>query len=609
MWKILTVGTALLSTVLFLCFIGLFLMLLGHQPKTEIEPGSALVLAPYGSVLEKESLLGPAARMLHAIDGTPQHTELLLQDIISGIRAAADDDRIKLLVLAPDRLQYAGLDQLQEIGRAIDEFKKSGKPVIAYGDTFTQGQYYMAARSDEVYLHPMGEVDLHGFGVFQLHVRDLLDKLRINFHVFRVGTFKSAVEPLLRNDMSPEVKEANLQWLTSLWQRFCADIAAQRGISVQDIEQLSEQLPERLAAAGGNSARMALNTGLIDGIKTKAEVREHLISLVGENRKKTGFKQVAFTSYVETLPAVYSRPAGDRQRGIAILVAQGDIIYGDAEVGQISASGVAKTLRKMRRDRTVGAVVLRIDSGGGSVFGSEVIRQELIRLQQAGKPVVVSMAATAASGAYWLAADADKIVASSGTITGSIGIFAAFPTVEQSLAEIGVYSDGVGTTKLAGEGDLTRPLSEDTRRAVQMNIKQTYRQFVRIVAEGRKMDPAAVDEVAQGRVWDGTTALEIGLVDQLGGLEEAVATAAELTGIPADRAFYFEGEKTPFERLLVQLETAHAELTGQTGLTTAHSFRKLAEQLLRSAGGPSSFLPKGDPRNIYSHCLLPSSIL
>ncbi|MCI5211811.1 MAG: signal peptide peptidase SppA, partial [Candidatus Electrothrix sp. ATG2] len=288
---------------------------------------------------------------------------------------------------------------------------------------------------------------------------------------------------------------------------------------------------------------------------------------------------------------------------VALIVAQGDIVYGNAEIGQIGSFGLTKLLRKARQDKTVKAVVLRIDSGGGSAVASEMIRQEVLQLKEAGKPVVVSMGSMAASGAYWLAADAEKIYASSNTITGSIGIFGAFPTIEKSLAEIGVFNDGVGTTKMAGQGSLTRSMSENFHSAVQLHIEHGYRLFIQIVAKGRNMELAEVEQVAQGRVWDGATALELGLVDELGDLEDAMAAAAALGGVPADHAYYLEGEKNPVELLLQRMEGVMAGGAG-TDIFTASATRFMQGL----TGSRHSFLPTGDPRNMYSHCLLPFAV-
>ncbi|MCW5213191.1 signal peptide peptidase SppA [Desulfobulbus sp. TB] len=605
-WKVLVTGTALISITLFFVSCGMIFHLFAQPDRAQIEHGSALVLAPQGRILEKRSSLDPIANIFHLLDGSLQTKELLLQDIIYGIRIAAKDDRIQLLVLAPDQLKQAGLNQLQDISRAIDAFKKTGKRVIAYADSLSQGQYALAAQSDEIYLHPMGAVDLHGFGVFNLYMRSLLNKLKVTFHIFRVGTFKSAVEPLIRNDMSPEAKEANIQWLTQLWQQFSSDIGRQRGISRQDINDAVERLPEHLQEAKGDAAQMALNLGLIDGIRTQEDFREYLISLVGNNKKKKGFKRVNFSNYLKEYVPIYKAPTV-KEKSVALIIAQGDIVYGHAELGQIGSTNLTKQLRKARREKTIKAVVLRLDSGGGSAFASELIRQEILQLQKAGKPVVVSMGSMAASGAYWLAADADKIYASANTITGSIGIFGAFPTIEKSLAEIGVFNDGVGTTKMAGQGSLTRPMSEDFRKAIQLNIEHGYQQFLEIVANGRGLDLAEVKKIAQGRVWDGATAQQFGLVDELGNLNDAIAAATKMVGLSVKQAYYMEGEKHPVELLLQRLEkTATGGLTGEAGTDI---FTVFATHLMKKITGPQSFfLPTGDPHNMYSHCLLPFSV-
>jgi protease-4 len=588
--------------MLFLTSLGMILHLVGEQKQAEIEDGSALILAPHGSILEKRFSLDPLGNFFHFLDGSFQQEEFLVQDIIYGIQKAAQDDRIQALVLVPNHLEQVGLNQLQDIGRAIDVFRKSGKPVIGYANSFSQEQYAFAVHSDEVYLNPMGGVDLYGFGVFQLYMRGLLDRLKINFHIFRVGTFKSAVEPLLRNDMSPDAKEANLEWLSQLWKDFSLNIAKQRGLSIENIDDAIEHLPEHLHKAQGDTAQMALNLGFIDGIRTQADFQEYLISLVGKNKKRKEAKRVDFAHYLEEYTPIYQAPAVKKQ-SVALIIAQGDIVYGDAELNQIGSSDLTKLLRKAREEKTIKAVVLRIDSGGGSAFASELIRQEVLQLQKAGKPVVVSMGSMAASGGYWIAADADKIYASPSTITGSIGIFGAFPTIEQSLAEIGVFNDGVGTTKMAGQGQLTRPMTEDFRAAVQLNIERGYQQFLQIVANGRGMETGEVDQIAQGRVWDGRTAQQLGLVDELGDLKDAIAAAAELVELPVDQVYYMEEKKHPAELLLQRLEQAR---TGEAGVDY---FISLVGGLLgKVANNPPPFVPTGDPRNIYAHSLLPFSV-
>lgn len=575
----------------------------------QVPKGCALILAPAGSILEEQPLFDPAEELLGLLNKREEErrpVQLLLQDIISGLRAAAKDERIKLLVIAPDMLEQAGLDQLRDIGQAIEQFKSSGKVVIATADTYSQGQYYLASWSDEIYLNPMGSVDLHGFGVFNLYLRELLDRLKITFHIFRVGAFKSAVEPLLRNDMSPEAKEDSRRWLTNLWNGWCADIARQRGLLPEAVHAAANNLTANLRAADGDPALMAKNSRLVDGLKTKEEFRQYLQTLVGSNDDGTSFKRIDFSDYLKTVKTAYSTPLDGKKDRIVILVAQGSIVYGPGGEDQIGSDEMIGRLRRLRQDKQVKALVLRIDSGGGSAFASELIRQELLLLQKAGKKVVVSMGSMAASGAYWIAADADRIFASPRTLTGSIGIFGALPTFEKTLAKAGVFTDGIGTTELAGAGSLMRPLPEAFSQAMQAQIERGYRQFIDIVSQGRNMDRAEVENIAGGRVWDGANAVEIGLVDKLGNLEDAVAAAAQLVNLPPDQAEYFqEPDDSPVQMLLRRLHPARAALTG----SGSSALLTLADRLFGRAARQYDFLSQVDPQHIYSHCLLPFSVL
>ena len=600
-WKFLTTGAAIVSSFFLLSTITLILFLLLYHPETEIPDGSALVLAPWGDIVEKKSPLDPMSRLISNMAGAPLHEELMLQDIIDGIRAAAADDRIKLLVIATDHMGQAGLNQLLDIGKAIDEFKDSGKVVIAFGDNFTQGQYYLASWSDEIYLNPMGAVNLQGFGVFRLYMRDLLDKLAVNFHIFKVGTFKSALEPYTRNNMSPEAKEANQQWLTNLWNQYCSDIARHRGIPPRAVNNAVNRLADNMHVAGGDSGQMALNNGLVDGLKTRVAIREYLKSLVGSNSDGSSFKQIDFSDYLTTITPAYAKASRGEDR-VGIIVVQGNIVYGESAVGEIGSDSLSKQIQRARRNKHIKALVLRVDSGGGSAFASELIRQELLLTRQAGKPVVISMGSMAASGAYWISADADKILAAPTTLTGSIGIFGALPTFEKSLAKVGVFNDGIGTTRLAGAGNPTRPLPEELRRAIQSGVEHGYRRFIDIVARGRNMKPDQVELIAEGRVWDGVTALELGLVDQLGTLEDAVSVAADLVGLPADKAVYIHEVETPAELLLKSLGAA------ETALYISRSpVRALTDTFTRQLARQYDFLTADDPQHMYSHCLLPRS--
>ncbi len=602
-WKILATGAAVVTTLFLLSTAALVLFILLQDNDITIPDGAALVLAPQGNILEKKAGKDPFVRMIDAMAEVPKQKGLLLQDILDGIRAAASDQRIKLLVIAPHLLQQASLNQIQDIGKAINEFKSSGKKVIAYGDTFSQGQYYLASWADEIYLNPMGSVNLHGFGIFRLYMGKLLEKLAVNFHVFKVGDFKSALEPYIRSNMSPEAREANRQWLTSLWNRFCNNVAGHRSIQPKAINHAVNMLIYNMEAADGDPAQMALNSRLVDGLKTRIDFRTYLKGIVGSNEDNSSFKQVNFADYLTTVTGKYSQSLTDQDK-VAIIIAQGNIVYGDSSAGQIGSSSLTKKIRKARLNKHIKALVLRIDSGGGSAFASEMIRQELLLFQQAGKPVVISMGSMAASGGYWIAADADKILASATTLTGSIGIFGAFPTFEKSLAWAGVFNDGIGTTNMAGAGNPTRALPDDFSNAMQAQVERGYRRFIDIVATGRNMSLAEVEQIAEGRVWDGATALELGLIDQLGGLEDAVSVATKLAGLPADQAVYLRSPETASQILLQSLGSARTALNGNQSALVILTEKYLG-QLLPTNG----FLSVSDPQHIYSHCLLPGAAL
>lgn len=572
-----------------------------HRPATEIPANAALILAPRGSIVEKKSPLDPMSRILSNLSGAPVREELLVQDVIEGIRTASFDDRIKLLVIAPSQLTRASLDQLSAIGHAIDTFKKSGKMVIATGDSFSQGQYYLASWADEIYLNPMGAVNLHGFGVFRLYIAELLKKLNINLHIFRVGTFKSALEPLIRSNMSPAAREANQQWLASMWNSYCDDIAANRGIPQRAINNAVNKLADNMQLAHGDTAQMALNNGFVDGLKTRQEFRDYIAALVGRSSKNGSFNQIGFNRYLDTV-ATTSRNQGKTGDKVGIIAAQGSIVYGEAKIGQIGSDALSRQIRFARNNDSIKALVLRIDSGGGSAFASELIRQELLQTRKAGKPVVISMGSMAASGAYWIAADADQIFAAPTTLTGSIGIFGAMPTFEKTLAEIGVYSDGTGTTELAGAGDPTRPFPENLARAIQAGVEQGYRKFLGIVANGRKMKLEKVKKIAEGRVWDGRTALKLGLVDKLGTLDDAVDAAADMAGLTRANAVYIQEAETTAELLLKSLGLAETSL----GLSSKNSsFTSVTDSVFRHLLQQYDFITNGDPQHLYGHCMLP----
>ncbi len=602
-WKIFKTGTLIASNLLFLLFFIVLIALFVGHPTKKIPNQTALILNPEGNIVEQRSALDPIARAVNSLAGVSKHEETPLQDVLDVINRAAGDDRIKILVLSPSHLGRVGLNQLRDIGRAIDNFKESGKIVIAADDSYTQTQYYLASYADEIYLNPMGNVALHGFGVFRLYFKEMLDKLRIKFHVFRVGTFKSALEPVLRNNMSDAAREANKQWLNQLWSTFCADIGKQRGITPLLINDFINSMDVRLKKAGGDGALMALNAGLIDGIKTRRQVEDYLKSVVGGKSRGKAFNHISMYEYLAHItPSYLTRP--EKSSSVGIIVAQGTIVPGEGVVGQIGAEKLIRQIETARKDNSIKAVVLRIDSGGGSAFASELIRRELLRLHQAGKPLVVSMGSMAASGAYWLSADADTILASPVTLTGSIGIFGALPTFEQTLATIGVYNDGIGTTSMAGAVSPVRALPTAIANVMQLGVEHGYRQFIDIVATGRKLPKKRVEEIAEGRVWDGKTAITLGLVDAEGSLHEAVSRAAELAGLNVANGIYIN-RPTSFLKNLQQFGRMAFSTMLRDSLLPS-TWTATAEQFRTQLG---FFQQQPDPANLYAFCLLsPGSI-
>lgn len=602
-WKFLTTGLTVLGSLLTLGLVLLCISALFYHPVSEVPVDAALIVRPEGKIVEKKSLITPLGRIFGRIVDGPMQEETLLQDILDTINSAAIDDRIQAMVLDTNALEQASFNQLRTIGLAIERFRDTGKIVIARGASYSQAQYYLASWADEVYLNPMGSVELHGFGVFRLYMRDLLDRLQVSLHIFKVGSYKSAVEPLLRNDMSPEAREANQLWLTNIWNQFTSDIASHRDVTPAHLEDIVNHLPDHLQSAGGDSARMAVDTGMVDGLKTEQEVEQYLRDLVGPAEDGAGFRQISFREYLNTLTPSYTKAESDQDR-IALIIAQGSIVYGNGTPDQISTDDLIAQIRSARRDRRVRALVLRIDSGGGSAFASELIRQELQRFQDTGRPLVVSMGSMAASGAYWLAAGADHIVASPVTLTGSIGVFGAMATLENSLDRIGVHSDGTGTTRLAGGVSLVRPLLPEVARSIQLGVEHTYSRFLDIVGRGRGMEPAEVEKIAEGRVWDGKTALELNLVDTLGTLSDAIDQAARIAELTEYSAIYVQPPGTSLQWLL-QRFSQQTDLLGSataifpTATDEARSVRSQMELLL----------DRKDPRAIYALCLVPGQKL
>lgn len=516
-----------------------------------LQQDTALFLAPEGRIVEQYSGSPVDRALAEATESRRQETRL--RDLLEAIRLAADDGRITHLVIHPDGVSDLGLASAQELERAVMAFKQSGKPVIAYGELLGQHQYYLAALADEVWLNPDGLIWIDGYARFRNYYQNALEKLAVQVNLFRVGEYKSAMEPYTRQDMSPAAREANLYWMNGLWEQFLATISRHRGLPAELLQDHINAFPRSLEQAGGHAARVALDYGLVDRLLSRPEARGELVRRVGAADEQGDFRQIDLWNYL----AVRGNEAAAPQRQVAVVVAEGEIFGGDQPPGMVGGESTARLIRQAVRDENTDAIVMRVDSPGGDAFASEVIRRELMAARDAGKPVVVSMGDVAASGGYWIAMGADEVWANAATITGSIGIFGIIPTFAESLQKIGINNDGVGTTALAGGLRLERPLSEPVRRVVQSIIENGYDEFLAVVAEGRDLSLEAVAEVAEGRVWGGQQALDLGLVDQLGGLDQAIAAAARRAGIGDDHGFYYVGpELSTFERFLVDLTAA-----------------------------------------------------
>ena len=574
---------------LFVLLLIIFVAVLFSGPsRPQVPRSAALVFNPEGAVVEEFSTPSSVTDLLA---GGQTTGEVRLADLLTAIDRATEDDRIKLLVLKLDKLVGARAAHLQVIGDRLEQFKATGKPIWAVGNYYDQNDYYLASFATTVYMHPMGEVMLKGYGTYQPFLQTLLEKLRVNVHVFRVGTYKSAVEPFTRSSMSEDAKVANQTLVDGLWTRYRETIASNRSLSTEHVQRYADQFDEVLQAAKGETGRAALEQHLVDELLTTDETLVRLGNEVGVD--DTGyFNGIGVVDY---LNATRDAPQPSVAAKIAVIEAEGNIVMGEAPRRSIGASTLSELIRQARDDETVQALVLRIDSPGGSAFASELIRQELELMQISGRPVVISMGAAAASGGYWIAATADHIVANRATVTGSIGIFGIIPTFEESLDAVGVHFDGVGTTAFSDGLSPTRPLNEPMSRVLQANVEAGYKRFINLVARGRDLTPEAVDAIAQGRVWLGEQALELGLVDELGNLDLAIERAAGLAQLERYQLVRVQRPVSAREQLLRRL--------GQNlGLAEAAE-RSLVDRALRQVETAlGSFAWLNDPKGAYALC-------
>ena len=497
-----------------------------------VEDNMPLILAPSGELVDQIDL-DPGQRLLENLNGLPP-SQSSLRALVEALETAKDDARIPFAVLKLDGMTGAGLPQLQELTAAMQDFRASGKKIIAWSPYYDQTAYYAAAQADEVVIDPFGSVDIEGFSAYGNYFKEALDKLGVDVHVFRVGEYKSAVEPFTRNDMSEQARAASLDWLGDLWSIYGRRIGEARQQQPNVADLYVRNLADGMDRLKGDAAAYAKEAKLVTSIETQDEFRKRMGAIVGFDDEIGSFRQVYYLDYLAAA-ARDARQKGEDKSTIALVVVQGEIVDGPGQTGQAGGDAIVDLLDQARRDDEVSAVVLRVNSPGGSVWASEQIRRAVNSLKADGKPVVASMSTLAASGGYWISMDADRIFAHDATVTGSIGIFGLIPTIDRALAKWGVHSDGVGTTPLAGSLRLDRPLPAEYGRIIQAQIDKGYRDFVGGVAKARAMPVDKVDSIARGRVWSGGRAKALGLVDEIGGLDQATAAAAQIAGLDEDQ--------------------------------------------------------------------------
>ncbi len=557
---------------------------------------AALLISPEGQLVEQMSG-DPLGRAIQEARGQ-SHPETLLWDVVDSIRYAAKDKRIPVLVIDLEKFDGAGQPTLEEFARAIREFRAAGKKVIAFGTQLTQDRYYIAAQADEIYLDPLGFVLLDGYGRYRMFFKEALDKIGVDINVFRVGAFKSAVEAYTRTDMSPEDKEESLAYLNALWSNYQANMTRARKLPPGAIATYVNTLSKAVPAAAGNAAQVALQAGLITGVKSRQDVERRIIDLVGQDDSDGSFRNVHEQDYVRIAHAD-KKLHGDGKKHVGVIVAAGEILDGDQPPGTVGGDTTARLIRQARLDKDVSAVVLRVDSPGGSVLASEHIYRELQALRAAGKPLVVSMGDLAASGGYYISAPADEIWASPATLTGSIGIFAIIPTVDKTLGKVGVNVDGVGTNPLASQMRIDRPLGAEARALLQSEIERGYDVFLDRVSTGRKQTREQIDAIAQGRVWAGVDAKRLGLVDGLGSFDDATRAAARRAKLTDYEVEFMEPELSWAQELVLQMKTRAVKMAIGSTKDPLGQVAKRFDPLTQQVELLSRF---SEPNKVYAYC-------
>jgi protease IV len=558
-WKLLVGIKDGLVLIFMLLFFGL--LYVGLQSRPNPVGDGVLVLDLDGTVVEQPS----APDTAELLAGSRRLQEFSRRELVAVLNAAADDRRVKAVALDLDGFLGGGQTALGDVGDALDRVRKAGKPVVAFAAGYGDDGYQLAAHASEIWMHPLGAVAIAGPGGQNLYYKGLLDKLGITANVYRVGTYKAAVEPFTRSDMSPEARENYQALAGALLETWREDVAKARPAAAVD-SYLRDPVGA-LGAAGGDLGKAALAAKLVDKLGERRAFEARLAELGGEDRNRPGgFRAIALDDFAAASVDL------DPQGPIGVVTVAGDIVDGRARSGTAGGDSIAEAIEKGLRDDGLKALVVRIDSPGGSVLASERIRQALLAARARKIPVVVSMGNVAASGGYWVSTAGNHVFAEPSTVTGSIGVFGILPSFEGALAKLGLGADGVKTTPLSGEPDLFHGPGPEADRLIQAGVDGVYRNFLGIVAAARKKSPAEIDRVAQGRVWDGGSARQLGLVDGFGGMDEAIAKAAELAGLGDERGVRFLERPTSLTEQILGLLAGKEE----TDAPPADAFAGLA---------------------------------
>ena len=593
--------------LLFVLLLGAILSLSSYMDGEKVElvgEQGALLLNLDGYLADNRDSQPEWERALQELDNQHVPGKISTFDVVYAIEQAANDERIKGLVLDLNYFEGADIPALEYVGESLKNFKKTEKPVIAFSDNYTQAQYLLASYANEIYLNPRGSVFIQGLAAQNLYFKEMLDKLEVTPHVFRVGTYKSAVEPFLRNDMSPEARRNLQQWLNGMWTNYKDIIATNRKIDQNSVLPDAKTFLKELKALKGDSTAYVEQRKLVTQLASRSELDKKLIELFGSNKDDEP-KLLSFNRYLKALPD--RMLSEDSEYKIAVVNVEGVIVDGESYQDEVGGNTVSRLLSEANADKDVKAVVLRVNSPGGSAFASEVIRQEVDALQKAGKPVVVSMGSMAASGGYWISSTADYIVADKNTITGSIGIFALFPTFEKTIKKWGISSDGVATSELS-DLSLLRPLSSELNDVFQMEIEYGYDEFLSVVSKGRKLSKEEVNKIAQGQVWLGQDAYKNKLVDEIGNFDTALNKAIELANakLADDQKsddysveWFVEEDDSTLDKLMTGLRGSVKSLVKSTVDETI-GLPKEAAQIKQSLGVLTKF---NDPKGQYLYCL------